>query len=86
MNKIFRYLRNVVVNYMSNMLYIDTTRGDVGCDEDTVTAFGEALKRLIALCLRTVAVNLRGGVTGTNETAGDAICTVLGANEDKEAT
>jgi hypothetical protein len=86
MNEVFRYLRNVVVNYMSNMLHIDAACSNVGCDEDAMTAFGEALEGLVALRLRTIAMNLRRRVSSANETAGYAICTVLGANEDKEAT
>ena len=85
MNKVFGYFRDVVIDYMRNMLYIDAARGHVGSDENAMTAFGEALERLVALRLRAIAVNLRGRVTGANEAAGYAICTMLGANEDQEA-
>jgi hypothetical protein len=85
MDKVFSYLRNVVVNDMRNMLHIDAARSYVGSNEDAMTAFGEALQGLIALRLRAVAVNLRGRVTGANQAAGDAICTMLGANKDQEA-
>jgi len=86
MDKVFSYLRNVVIDDMGNVLHVDAARGNVGGHEDAMTAFGKALKGLISLRLRAVAVNLRGRVTGADEAAGYAICTMLGANEDQEAT
>ena len=86
MNKVFCDFRDIVIDDMCDVLYVDTTCRHIGSDENAMTAFGEALERLIALSLRAVAVNLSSGMTRANKTACYAICTMLRANEDKEAT
>ena len=85
MDKVFCDFRDIVIHDVRNMLDIDAASGDVGSNQDAMTAFGKALESLIALGLRTVAVNLCSRVAGTNETVGYAICTMLGANKDQEA-
>ena len=85
MYEVFCDFRDVVIYDVSNMGDVDAAGGDVGCDEDAMASFGEALEGLIALSLRTIAVNLGGGVAGTDQAAGNAVGTMLGANEDQEA-
>ena len=52
-----------------------------------ITSFNKAAERitqrLIALSLRTVAVNLRGRVTGTHQAASNAVGSMLGADENQ---
>ena len=86
MNKVFRDFRDIVIDDMCDVLDVDSTCRDIGSDENAMTAFGEAFQRLIALCLGTVAMNLSSGMTRTNQAACYAICTMLRANEDQEAT
>src|ERR1035437_1772112 len=51
-----------------------------------MTALGEAAQGLVALGLRAVAMNLRGGMSAANEATSYAVSAVLGAHEDQEAS
>ena len=85
MDEVFRDFRDIIINDVGDVRNIDAAGGYVRGDEDAVMAFREAFEGLIALRLRAVSVNLRGRVTGADETGSYAICTMLGANEDQKA-
>jgi len=77
-------LGHVEVDDVSDVGDIDAAGGDVGGDEDAMASVREAGQSGVALGLGAVAVNLRGGMAGADESTGDAIGAVLGAHEDKE--
>jgi hypothetical protein len=64
---------------------IDAAGGDVGGNEDAVVSLSEAAQGSVALGLGAIAMDLDGVVTGAFEAAGDAVGSMLGADEDEEA-
>jgi hypothetical protein len=51
-----KILRHVVVHDVRNALYVDTTGGDIGRDEDSVTPILKAVQRVLSLPLRKVSM------------------------------
>ncbi len=59
MHEVFGDFRDIVIDDVRDVRNIDTARGNIGGDEDTVIAVGKAFEGLVALRLRAVAVYLR---------------------------
>jgi hypothetical protein len=59
-DEIFRHLRQVVVHYVRDAVYMDATGGHVGRYQHAIVAFAESLQRLVPLALAAVAVNRPG--------------------------
>jgi hypothetical protein len=51
MNVVLRDLRRIEVHHVSNLLNIQSARGDVGCNQHAVTPSPETLERLFPLAL-----------------------------------
>src|ERR1039458_9038430 len=86
MNKVLGHLGHIEVDDVRHVGHVDTAGGNVGGNEHAMTALGEAAQSLIALGLRAVAVNLRGGMAAANEATSYAVCAVLGAHENQKAS
>jgi len=84
-DEVFGFFGHVVVDDVGDVGDIDAAGGDVGGDEDAVVSLSEAAQGGVALGLGAVAVDLDGVVSGALEAAGDAVGSMLGANEDEEA-
>ena len=56
-NEVFRHLGQVVVDDVSDVVHVQATGGDVGGNQNLRSAILESAERVVALRLRTVAVN-----------------------------
>ena len=85
MDEILGHLGEIVVDDVSDILDVNTARGQVGGDEDPEAALLKACKCRGSLRLRAVAVNLGGGKAVVIEAFRDALGATLGAGEDQAA-
>src|SRR4051794_17830583 len=86
MNKVFRYLGQVIVDHVRHVWHVDAARGHVGGYQHAVTALGETAQSSIALRLRAVAVDLRCRPSGAREASRHAIGAMLGPHEYQETS
>src|SRR5260370_3392018 len=86
MNKIFRQGRKIVVDHMGNDARVDSTRSDIGGNQDVEASFFKDAERAIALRLRAVTVNHRRGEAVARKIFGQAIGAAIGAGEDQTAS
>src|SRR5690242_3096366 len=80
-NKILGHLRQVVIDYVSDSLYMNAACGDVGSHQDAIAAFLESPKREVALRLRAVSVNAGGLRSTARKFLSQSVGAVLGAGE-----
>jgi hypothetical protein len=73
----------VVIDYVGDAFHIDSSRGDVGSDEDANTAGFKILERTESLILGTVSVKSRAGDSQGFQTTGNTVRPVFGAGKDK---
>jgi hypothetical protein len=59
MNVGVKIFRHIVVYNVRNTLNVDTTRGDIGSDKNSVTTILKAVERLLSLPLREISVKRR---------------------------
>ena len=83
MDVALRDIGKVEVKDMAHSFDINSTRGNVGSDQDANLAFAEAVERPLSLSLGPVSMNRSGLDSGALQLLYDPICTVLGASKDK---
>ena len=75
----------VVVDDVGDAGDIESTRGDIGADEDAKLRFFESIKRTLALVLGAVSVDRFGSDAGLIESLGEAASGVLHFSENEDA-
>jgi hypothetical protein len=80
---VLRHIRQLEIDDVRHAFHIDSTGGDVGCDENPGMAGAEAGERAFALRLRFVAVDGSSIDTGFAQVPHDPICTMLCAGKDE---
>ncbi len=83
-NEIFRHLRQVEVHHMRDVVDMDAARRDIGRHKNPVGAILKALQCLIALTLRTIAMDAGRVMAEASEMLGKAVRTMLGACENQK--
>jgi hypothetical protein len=76
-----KVLRHVVVYNVRDPLYVDTTRGDIRCDKDSVTTILESVQCLLALSLRKVSMERGHMLTTPRELLSETLRGVLHLGE-----
>lgn len=74
--------RHIVVEHKRNLLHIDTTRPQVGGDEDAGFAIAEVSHDVVALALLHVTMHCRDGVVVRRELAREPLDLLAGVAED----
>ena len=75
----FYFVGQLVVNYVGDIVYIDTAGSDIGSDEHLYLACAERFHHQITLILTQIAVKGSGVVTVFNEFFGYCLCIAFGA-------
>jgi hypothetical protein len=79
MDKVFRDFRQVVIDDVSDVLHVDSTRGNVRRHQYAEASLLKASQGCAALRLRAVAMNHRGANALLIQILGDALGAALGA-------
>src|SRR5205085_3009365 len=74
-------LRHIEVDDMSQRFDVDSARGDVRRNQDSMIAALESRERGCALALRAISVNSLGLDATFHQLLGQTICPVLGSRE-----
>jgi hypothetical protein len=85
MDEGFGDLRQVVVDYVRDILHVDSAGSDIGGDKDAIAPLLKARQRGNPLRLRAVTVNHRYGKTFAAQFPCDAFGSALGARKDQTA-
>lgn len=56
----FKSVRHIVIDYVGDAVYIDTTRRDISRYKHSVLSTLKAVERALALCLRQIPLERRG--------------------------
>jgi hypothetical protein len=78
-DKVFRDFRQVVINDVSDVLHVNSTRGNVGRHQYAEASLLKPSQGSAALRLRAVAMNHRGANALLIQILGDALGAALGA-------
>jgi hypothetical protein len=73
----------VVINHVGDAFDIDSSRRDIGCDEDANTTGFEILECTESLILGAVGVKSRAGDSQGFQTTGNTVGPVFGAGKDE---
>ena len=84
-DKVLRFLGQIVVDDVRHVRHIDAARRNVGRHQHAVRAVGKALQRGNTLRLGAVAVDARRVVAHAAQPIGQPVRAMLGAGEDQEA-
>src|SRR5437016_14069016 len=86
MDQVFRKLRRIVVDHMSDVVHVDATRGYIRGDQQLRAAILKIGQCRIALRLRTVAVDNAGCEAIAVELLRQPLRASLGAGKDQATT
>src|ERR1700688_3362803 len=84
-DEVFGYFRQVVVDYMGDVLHVNSTRSEIGRNQDAVAPLLKAGKSRCALRLRAIAVNHCGLDALVIQVPSDSLGAALGAREYEAA-
>ena len=81
---IFRMMRHIEVDNMTDLRHVDTARGDIGGDHHLVTAVAKAIQGVLALALSSARMENGDGMSLLMELAHYPIGAVLSATENQD--
>jgi len=81
-DKVFGYFRQIVIDNVGDILYVDSARGEIGRHQNAVTPLLKAGQCADALRLGTVAVNHCSMDAFAVQVFGDSLGAALGAREN----
>lgn len=85
-NVILRRLRQIVIDHVTDVGNVDSSRCDVGRHQNPDAAGAKRINRLLPLRLRAVAVNFRSFVTVIEQKPRQTVGAVFRAREDQNRT
>lgn len=77
----FRYVRDVVVDHVFELVDIDSSGGDIGRNEDPSRLFFEIRKCPLTIVLRLVSMDSLGDYSSSHEELHDLVRSVLGSGK-----
>src|SRR5439155_15209539 len=83
MDKVFRHLRQIVVDHVRHIIDVQTPRSDVSRHQHLKASFLESVQRAITLGLGAVAVNHCGGESISHQLLSQSLGSAFGSREYK---
>ena len=81
MDEVFRQVRQIVVDYVRDVIHVQSAGGYVGGYQNLEAALLKSCQRSVALRLRPIAVNHGDGETVAHQFLGQPLGAALGARE-----